>query len=154
MSSRETSHRQCRQREFVERLNASFPGFLNAIQPGGDKHEPWKKYQRYNAGTITNALDTGDYDTLAYHIRNFYSSFLGVSVPSATDGATPEPRNFAGGGSSQNLFAGDGREYTVKEYQDILGKAQADFHAHRISYQRYEEICGELSTAFKEGRVK
>ncbi len=139
---------------FVARIDAKYPGFLASICDGGDKKEAWVKYQRYNAATIKAALANGDFDVLSHHIGQFYSS-IGVDAPSGhqDDSAAPEPRS-TGGGVQPQMQVGSGKTYSADEYKRILDEAQTKFQNQQISYKDYSAICGELTKAYREGRVK
>ena len=139
---------------FVSRIEQNYPGFLASIKAGGDKQEAWAKYQRHNAATIKEALAKSDYETLSYHIGQFYNS-IGVAIPSGNqDGsAAPDPRAMSGGVKTQ-IGATPGRTYSVAEYKKTLEDAQAKFQQQLLTYREYSEICGELTKAYREGRVK
>jgi len=139
---------------FVGRIEATFPGFLASIREGGDKKAAWVRYQRFNAATIKTALAESDFDTLSHHISQFYSS-IGVAVPSGSqDGsAAPDPRSMGGGVQTQ-IPGGPGKTYSAEEYKRILDEAQTKFQSQQISYKDYSAICGELTKAYREGRVK
>ena len=139
---------------FVSKIEATYPGFLASIGNGGDKMAAWKKYQRFNAATIKAALAEGDFETLSHHIGQFYAS-IGVAAPSGNqDGsAAPDPRSMGGGVQTQ-IPGGPGKTYTVDEYKQILDEAQTKFNNQQISYKDYSAICGELTKAYREGRVK
>lgn len=139
---------------FVGRIEATYPGFLASIGENGDKKGAWLKYQKYNASTIKAALAESDFDTLSYHIGQFYNS-IGVAVPSGNqDGsAAPDPRSIGGGVQTQ-IPGGLGRSYSVDEYKKILDEAQTKFNNQQMSYKDYSAICGELTKAYREGRVK
>ena len=144
-----------RKAEFAARINATFPGFAKSIGKGGDKYDAWVKYQRHNLGSIQAALASCDFDTLKYHIEMFHRE-AGIPVPSGSqDGAAaPDPRSMGGGASTQAAVLQPGKTYTAQEYQRILNDAQARFQRHVIGYKEYVGICGELTKAYKEGRVK
>lgn len=139
---------------FVGRIESSYPGFIKSIGDGGDKQKAWVTYQRHNAATIKAAIAECDFDTLAYHIKSFYSS-LGLDAPSGNqDGsAAPDPRAIGGGAQTQ-VTGGPGRTYSVEEYKRTMDEAQAKFQSQQISYRDYSAICGELTKAYREGRVK
>ena len=139
---------------FVSRIEQNYPGFLASIKKGGDKQKAWADYQRHNAATIKTALAESDYDTLSYHIKQFYGS-IGVAAPSGNqDGAAaPDPRAMGGGVKSQ-FAAQPGRTYSIAEYKQTMEDAQAKFQQHLLTYREYSEICGELTKAYREGRVK
>lgn len=139
---------------FVSKIEAAYPGFLASIGENGDKKAAWQKYQKYNAATIKSALAEGDFDTLSHHIGQFYGS-IGVEVPSGSqDGsAAPDPRAMGGGVQTQ-ISVGSGRTYSVDEYKRILDEAQTKFNNQQMSYKDYSAICGELTKAYREGRVK
>lgn len=144
-----------RKREFEGKIASTYPDFVKGISEGGDKRDAWKKYMKHNAGSVNTALDTFDFDTLEYHIKNFYRE-IEVPLPSGNqDGsATPDPRATGGGASTQAVVLQPGKTYTAQEYQRILNDAQTKFQRHVISYKEYAGICDELTKAYKEGRVK
>lgn len=140
-------------RAFMVRIEANYPGFIRGVSEGGDKQKAWADYQRHNAATISQALDGGDFDTLSYHIKQFYSS-IGLASPSGSgEPATPEPRSI-GGGETMPQGMNPGRTYSVDEYKRILDDAQTKFQNQRLTYREYSAICGELTKAYREGRVK
>lgn len=140
---------------FVSKINAKFPGFLASIREGGDKKAAWTKYLRHNSATVKGALADGDFETLSYHVGQFYRS-IDVEIPSGDqDGsAAPDPRAMGGGVESQRATLQPGKTYSAKEYQQILNDAQARFQQHTLSYKEYSAICEELTKAYREGRVK
>lgn len=137
--------------DFIEQLNNAYPGFLGSTKPGGDKYEAWLNYQRPNAASIREAMQSKDYETLAYHISNFYNNFLGISAPRSSVNATPDPRNTSGISQS---YIGGGKTYSLDEYSRIMEKAQDDFQNQLISVSKYTEIKNELTNAYREGRVR
>lgn len=139
---------------FIGKIESSYPGFVRSISEGGDKHAAWVEYQRHNAATIKDALSNGDFGTLAYHIKAFYTS-LGLEAPSGErDGsAAPDPRAIGGGAQAQVAIS-PGRTYSVEEYKRTLDEAQTKFQSQQITYRDYSAICAELTKAFREGRVK
>lgn len=139
-------------REFAAQLEAAYPGFLESIQPGGDKCEAWTKYQRHNLHSIQAANQSNDFETLAYHINVFYNNFLGISAPRGSFDAAPDPEGISG--APQTAHVGGGKTYTAAEYSQILEKAQEDFQSHLISASKYAEIKNELNNAFREGRIR
>lgn len=140
---------------FVNKIEAAYPGFLASIREGGDKKSAWIQYQKHNSATIKTALAEGDFETLSYHIGQFYSS-LGIDAPLGNqDGsAAPDPHSFGGGASYLQRAVSPGKTYTANEYRNILDSAQTKFQNQQISYKDYSNICDELTRAYREGRVK
>lgn len=146
----ESSRRQRLMGSFMQRVNESFPGFVESIK--GDKKAAWEKYQVHNYDTIHNAIERCDYDTLAYHIQQFYAS-NDLEIPSGGQGGAvaPDPRA-AGGGKTQVQTSS--KTYTVEEWCRIKEDAQVKHQDGKITFKEYSDICEELSNAYKEGRVK
>lgn len=139
---------------FAQRINAAFPGISERIRKGGEWNEAWVKYQLHNAGSITSAIKTGNFDTIFYHFNRFMSE-ANVQLPSGVQpgSAAAEPRAM-GGGVPQTPGAEAGKIYTVAEYTRLMNQAQEKFQRHEISANDYRGICGELEKAHREGRVK
>lgn len=149
----EKRHRVEAMGSFVNQIERTYPGFIKSISDGGDKQEAWVNYQRHNAATIKAALAEGDFDTLSYHIRQFYSS-LGLNAPSGQEEtAAPDPRAI-GGGEQAQMLAGSGKTYSVEDWKRTMDEAQTKFQRQQISYKDYAAICAELMKASREGRVK
>lgn len=153
LAARERADRESRMAGFFNEVNTRYPGFLESIT-SGDKADAWRNYRGGHAATIQSALDSGDLDSLGYHVERFYDS-IGVQVPSGDSGkAAPDPRPI-GGSAMRTAVAPDGaRAYTTEEWIKAQDEAQARFQSHQISYQDYAAVCGELTRAFREGRVK
>lgn len=135
---------------FTQRINMQFPGFMSSVSEGGDKHDAWIKYQRYNAGSIVSALNANDFDTIAYHIERFCNE-LGVPVPSGKGGsATPDPRSLAGG--TGTVSVNNGRIYTPEEYNALFDQKEAA--RDRGDYAEVKRISDEINRAQAEGRIK
>lgn len=140
--------------EFVRKVNEKFPDFLNSVGDGGDKHESWVQYQVHNAATIQAAIRGCDFETLSYHIGQFYKFIEQVPPSGNQDGsAAPDPRATGGGANPQGGIQ-PGKTYSIQEWCRIRDEAQTKFQNQQISYKDYAAICDELTKAHREGRVK
>ena len=151
MAEREQREAAAQRQGFAQRIEREFPGFLrDAVTEGGDKFAAWMKYQRFNAATITAAVNDCDFDTLAWHIRAFYNSELGIPPPSGGTGASaPDPSPTGGG---QQVRTAAGKVYTAQEYAELEKKAM---QLRRMGdYDGYRKLDAELNTILTEGRVK
>ena len=140
------------QNAFITRVNAQFPGFLNGISIGGDKQAAWNKYLRHNKASVEDAIRLSDYDTLAYHIRNFYNSELSVPVPSGDygDPASADPSASVGGPKVVEMHPG--KIYTQAEILALYDQIEAA--RDRGDYAEKSRIENEVEKAQREGRVK
>jgi len=151
----ETLRSQQTAADFVQKVNEKFPGFLGAIAKGGDKNEAWSKYQLHNLATIQTAIRNCDFDTLSYHIGQFYRFIDQVPPSGNQDGsAAPDPRSTGGGANTQSGIVQPGKTYSIQEWCKIRDEAQSKFQSQKISYKDYAAICDELTKAHREGRVK
>lgn len=138
-----------RKAEFERRIANTYPDFLKGIDAGGDKREAWMKYRRFNEASIQSAISSCDYDTLEYHIKNFYRE-IDVPLPTAGQGYTaPEPRPASGG--QQVIPQGGGKTYTLDEYVALQEKCEKLFYENKAEYAKLRD---ELEKAMAEGRVK
>lgn len=153
LAAREREDQERRMAGFLGEVDTRYPGFLKSIT-SGDKADAWRNYRGGHAATIQSALDSGDLDSLGYHVERFYDS-IGVQVPSGGPGsAAPDPRP-VGGSSMRTATAPDGaRAYSTEDWIKAQDEAQARFQSHQMSFQDYAAVCDELTRAFKEGRVK
>ena len=123
MAEREQREAAAQRQSFAQRIEREFPGFLrDAVTEGGDKFAAWMKYQRFNAATITAAVNACDFDTLAWHIRSFYNSELGIPPPSGgTGAAAPDPSPTGG----NPVVRTQGKAYTEDEINSLFDKKEA-----------------------------
>ena len=143
------SAERIRKDEFERRLSYTYYDFLKGISDGGDKREAWMKYRRFNEASIQSAIASCDYDTLEYHIKNFYRE-IDVPVPTAGQAyIAPEPRPFSGGAPA--IPHGGGKTYTLDEYVALQEKCEKLFYENKAAYS---ELRDELEKAMAEGRVK
>lgn len=150
IAEREQREAAAAQARLFQQIEQEFPGLLRDISEGGDKHAAWLKYQRYNAPSITKAIGENDFDTLAWHFRNFYNTEVGIPPPSGgTGAAAPDPSPTGGG---QRVHAETGKIYTAQEYAELEKKAM---QLRRMGdYDGYRKMDAELNTILTEGRVK
>ena len=139
-----------RERDLEARLNREYPGFLASVDVGGDKHDAWAGYCKYNQSSIASAMQSCDYAALKYHVDMFYRTVLHVEPPSGKSATTAaEPRPTGGGGV---VPTGTGKVYTSKEYDelfDLKEKARA-----REDWAEVRRLSNEIDKAPAEGRVK
>lgn len=140
------------QSAFLARVNAKFPGFLDGISSGGDKQAAWNKYLRHNKASVESSIRAGDYDTLAYHIKNFYTSELSVPIPSGDygDPASADPSASVGGPKVVEMHPG--KTYTQAEILALYD--QIEIARDRGDYAEKARIENEVEKAQREGRVK
>ena len=133
------------------RIEQEFPGFLqSAVSEGGDKHEAWKKYQKRNRGSINDAVATGDFDTLSYHIQRFYAEELGGVAPSGGAGAAAPDPSATGGGAP--LAPKHGKVYTEQEILSLYDEVERA--RDRGDFAEAKRLGAEIDKAVREGRVK
>ena len=137
---------------FISRINAKYPGFLNDIDVGGDKQEAWNKYLKHNKASVASAIAEGDYDTLVYHINNFYTTELSIPVPSGDygDPASADPSASVGGPKVVEMSPG--KIYTQAEILALYDQIEAA--RDRGDYAEKARIENEVEKAQREGRVK
>lgn len=140
------------QSAFLNRINAKYPGFLDGIGVGGDKQAAWNKYLRHNKASVESAIKAGDYDTLVYHINNFYTGELGIPVPSGDygDPASADPSASVGGPKVVEMSPG--KIYTQAEILALYDQIEAA--RDRGDYAEKVRIENEVEKAQREGRVK
>lgn len=138
---------------FANRINSEFPGFLNGIGPGGDKQAAWDKYLKHNSASVREAMARGDYDTLTYHIREFYQRELGVPVPTGKGVSTvPDPSQTSGGGKPVVTASFiPGKIYTQAEYSAL--EQRAEEARSRRNFTEYQAMTQELDRIIAEGRI-
>lgn len=140
--------------EFVQSVNAKFPGFLAGIKEGGNLKAAWDEYQRYNAASVVDAFNRLDAATFMYHIKRFYES-NGVDPSGGRDpNAAPDPRAMGGGAGASPQQFGQKKIYTPDEWEREYDSLQDDYEAGRISPKDYAAKRDTLVNAHKEGRVK
>lgn len=151
LAERDQRESAASQQRFTERLEREFPGFLSgAVSEGGDKHAAWVDYQRYNAASIAEAARTFDFDALAWHIRAFYTTALGIDPPSGGMGiATPDPSGIGGG---VPVVTKPGKVYTEQELSSLYDEVEKA--RDRGDYAEVKRIGAEIDRAMREGRVK
>ena len=140
-----------RRQQFAARIDREFPGFFrDAVSEVGDKHAAWVQYQRYNAPSIVAATRSFDFDSLSWHIQQFYQNMLGIAAPSGgTGAAAPDPSPTGGG---KPVHAETQKTYTAQEYAELEKKAM---RLRRMGdYAAYRKLDEELSNILAEGRVK
>jgi len=138
--------------EFLSRVDNDFPGFRSSVTAGGDKAEAWTAYRRYNQASISEAFNSGDYETFAYHVRKFYSDHLGVDVPSAKGGVAtpPDPLNHGGGSNGGTTVSG--KTYTQEEFMALYDAVERA--RDKGDYAEMARLNAEIKAAPAEGRVK
>lgn len=137
--------------QFGNRIEQEFPGFLkSAVMDGGDKHPAWVQYQRYNAPSINAAVNACDFDTLAWHIRKFYSDELGIAPPSGGTGAAAPDPSATGGGTS--VLVKPGKTYTWDEIDNLYDEIEV--LRSKGDKDGMKRLSDEIEKAQREGRVK
>ena len=147
-----TANEERMRKDFVNRIEGKYPGFLNSISVGGGNCEPWKKFYEFNGPSIAAAVSRFDLESLSYFIDKFNSE-LNIRVPSGSQGhaTSPDPRNL-GGGAIVVQHGGPNKIYTADEYAAL--EKQADQLRRRGDWDGYRKVCDELNNILAEGRVK
>lgn len=151
IAEREQREQAANQSRFTARIEQEFPGFLaSAVAEGGANHAAWVQYQRFNAPSIQAAARSFDFDTLAYHIRQFYMSGLGIEPPSGGKApAAPDPGNIGGG---QPVVVKPGKTYTWDEIDKLYDEIEE--LRSRGDKAGMRRLADEIEQAQREGRVK
>lgn len=140
---------------FLERLKTNFPGFADSVASGGENEAQWKAYCKYNAESINTALAKYNFETIAWHITNFYQNVLKSPIPAAGGGSPTATDPNAGKGGAHapiNVAIDSNKTYTAEEYTALEKKAENALAMK--DYATYNKITQELETALSEGRVK
>lgn len=138
------------QETFLSQIDGRFPGFRAAVASGGDKEKAWASYLENNAGSVVAAFQSGNFNSLSYHIERFYRETLGVHPPEGNGyAAVPDPTSTGGTGAE---ILSEGKTYTQaqvdKIYDDIeLARDAGD-------YARVKALSATLERVIREGRVK
>ena len=149
-AERETRERELRKRELDERFEREFPGLVSQIGPGGDKHDAWNDYRRYNGPAIDSALAGFDFDALKWHIERFFTDTLGLPPPSGGKApAAPEPGNIGGG---KPVFQHAGKQYTDAEIDELFDKKEAA--RDRGDWSEVKRLTDEINRAQASGGAK
>lgn len=149
-ADREQRDNARRKAELDERFEREFPGLAAQLGPGGDKAAAWARYRRYNGASVDAALASFDFDTLAWHVRKFYSDELGVTPPSGgTAPAAPDPGNIGGGNP---VAAKPGKTYTWDEIDSLYDRIE-ELRA-KGDKDGMKRLSDEIEKAQREGRVK
>ena len=151
MAEREQRDAAASRQRFGQRIEQEFPGFLrDAVSDGGDKHAAWVQYQRYNAASINTAVNACDFDTLSWHIQQFYTNTLGINPPSGgTGAAAPDPSSIGGGTPAA---ARPGKVYTWDEIDKLYDEIEV--LRSRGDKEGMKRLSDEIEKAQREGRVK
>lgn len=137
--------------QFAKRIEQEFPGFLStAVPEGGDKHDAWVQYQRYNAASISAAVEACDFDSLSWHIRKFYTDELGIAPPSGGTAPAAADPSAIGGGTP--VVVGPGKIYTQQEISHLYDEVEKA--RDRGDFAEVRRIGAEIDKAVREGRVK
>lgn len=141
------------QHEFIQRVQAKYPGFLDSIGEGGDKANAWAAYLVHNQSSVSAAYAACDFDSLVYHVDRFYREVLGVRPPNGGQGDASIPDPVAYRGSSPVLSAVDpNKTYTQEEF-DALEKRANSLRAAG-DYKGYKALTRELDDILSEHRLK
>lgn len=140
-----------RRQQFAARIDREFPGFFrDAVSEVGDKHAAWVQYQRYNAPSIVAATRSFDFDSLSWHIQQFYQNMLGIAAPSGGTGAAAPDPSPTGGGTSVSMKPG--KTYTWDEIDNLYDEIEV--LRARGDKEGMKRLADEVEKAQKEGRVK
>lgn len=151
MAVREQQGAAIARQNFAQKIGNEFPGFFrDAVLEGGDKHAAWQKYLRFNAASVTTAFNACDFDTLSWHIRNFYNTEVGIPPPSGGTGAAAPDPSPTGGGTSVAIRPG--KTYTWDEIDKLYDEIES--LRSRGDFEGMKRLSDEVERAQKEGRVK
>lgn len=99
--------------QMLARIDERYPHFRSDVNVGGDKHAAWGAYRRYNQASITDAVNTGDFEAFSYHVEAFYRNHLGVDVPTrGLEAAASDPTTTSAANRSYTV---DGKPITEEE---------------------------------------
>lgn len=151
MAVREQQGAAMARQNFAQKIGNEFPGFFrDAVLEGGDKHAAWQKYLRFNAASVTTAFNACDFDTLSWHIRNFYNTEVGIPPPSGGTGAAAPDPSPTGGGTS--VAVKPGKVYTWDEIDKLYDEIEV--LRSRGDREGMKRLSDEVEKAQREGRVK
>lgn len=151
MAEREQREAAAARQNFAQKIGNEFPGFFrDAVLEGGDKHAAWQKYLRFNAASVTTAFNACDFDTLSWHIRNFYNTEVGIPPPSGGTGAAAPDPSPTGGGTS--VAVKPGKVYTWDEIDKLYDEIEV--LRSRGDREGMKRLSDEVEKAQREGRVK
>ena len=151
MAVREQQGAAIARQNFAQKIGNEFPGFFrDAVLEGGDKHAAWQKYLRFNAASVTTAFNACDFDTLSWHIRNFYNTEVGIPPPSGGTGAAAPDPSPTGGGTS--VAVKPGKVYTWDEIDKLYDEIEV--LRSRGDREGMKRLSDEVEKAQREGRVK
>jgi len=151
MAERDQREAAAARQNFAQKIGNEFPGFFrDAVLEGGDKHAAWQKYLRFNAASVTTAFNACDFDTLSWHIRNFYNTEVGIPPPSGGTGAAAPDPSPTGGGTS--VAVKSGKVYTWDEIDKLYDEIEV--LRSRGDREGMKRLSDEVEMAQREGRVK
>jgi hypothetical protein len=150
MAERDSRDAAIAKRAFTARIEAAYPGFIVSVCDGGDKAAAWKKYQRFNAASISAAVNACDFEALSYHIGKFFTDELGIDPPSGGTGAAAPDPSAVGGGTP--VAAKPGKVYTWDEIDKLYDEIEV--LRSRGDREGMKRLSDEVEKAQKEGRVK
>jgi len=136
---------------FIDRIEAKYPGFLESVNPGGDKVAPWNKFLEVHKPSVLQAYGSMNLSAMSSLIDSFLS-MIGVSQRGGDANPQHTPRSISGG-QADGSSAPDGTHYTYAEFTRALDKAGADFHSGQLPKDKYDAVVNQLRQARKEGRV-
>lgn len=137
--------------EFIGRIEAKYPGFLDSVNPGGDKVAPWNKFLEVHKPSVVQAYGSMNLSAMSSLIDSFLST-IGVSQRGGDANPQHSPRSISGG-QADGSGAPDGTHYTYAEFTRALDKAGAEFHNGQLPKDKYDAVVNQLRQARKEGRV-
>ena len=142
-AERDAREAALRKQRLDERFEGEFPGLAAQLGPGGDKHDAWINYRRYNGASIDAALAGFDFNSLAWHIRKFFTDELGIAPPSGGAGlAAPDPGSIGGG---KPVVAAPGKTYTEAEIDALFDRKEAA--RDRGDWSEVKRLTDEINRA-------
>lgn len=147
----EANNRERALGEFIGRIEARYPGFLDSVNPGGDKVAPWNKFLEVHRPSVVQAYGSMNFSAMSSLIDSFLSA---IGCPQLGGDANPQhsPRSISGG-QADGSGAPDGTTYTYAEFTRALDEAGAKFHNGQLPKDKYDAVVNQLRQARKEGRV-